>query len=303
MRKRSHPSQPGTLAHYREIQKRLGLTRTVIVQPSGYGTDNTCTLEAMGKLGDTARGVAIVDPAAPDSEIERLTRLGIRGIRYHMRGGVLTWDTMPKMAARVAAFGWHVQLQCDSREIGEHEAMLSKLPCDLVIDHMGRFDAAVASEDRSWRALLKLLAGGSCWVKLSGPYYGSKSGPPLYEDKARIAKELIKAAPERMVWATNWPHPSFKKNFPDEGKLLDTSPSGRRTRRCGGRSWSRIPRDSTGSRHSRRLDATGAPRTLSVDLDQPHLSQGNLFSSTIPASQWIMLGAALTKGIQHSRIE
>ena len=218
----SHPSQPGTLAHYREIQKRLGLTRAVIVQPSGYGADNTCTLEATGKLGDTARGVAIVDPAAPDAEIERLTRLGMRGIRYHMRGGVLTWDTMPTMAARVAVFGWHVQLQCDSREIGEHQAMLSRLPCDLVIDHMGRFDAAVAPDDRSWRALLELLAGGSCWVKLSGPYYGSTSGPPLYEDKARIARELIKAAPERMVWASNWPHPSFKKNFPDEGKLLDT---------------------------------------------------------------------------------
>ena len=217
----SHPSQPGTLAHYREIQKRLGLTRTVIVQPSGYGTDNACTLEAMGKLGDPARGVAIVDPAAADSEIARLTKLGIRGIRYHMRGGVLTWDTMPKMAARVAPFGWHVQLQCESREIGEHEAMLSKLPCDLVIDHMGRFDAAVAADDRSWRAMLKLLVTGRCWVKLSGPYYGSKSGPPLYADKARIAKELIKAAPERMVWASNWPHPSFKKDFPDEGKLLD----------------------------------------------------------------------------------
>jgi len=217
----SHPSQPGTLAHYREVQKRLGLTRTVIVQPSGYGTDNACTLEAMGKLGDTARGVAIIDPAAPDSEIARLTKLGVRGIRYHMRGGVLTWDTMPKMAARVAAFGWHVQLQCESQEIGEHEAMLSKLPCDLVIDHMGRFDAAIAPDDRSWRVLLKFLAGGSCWVKLSGPYYGSTSGPPLYTDKARIARELIKAAPERMVWASNWPHPSFKKNFPDEGKLLD----------------------------------------------------------------------------------
>jgi D-galactarolactone isomerase len=125
------------------------------------------------------------------------------------------------MAARVAAFGWHVQLQCESKEIGEHEAMLSKLPCDLVIDHMGRFDAATPADDRSWRAMLKFLGTGRCWVKLSGPYYGSKSGPPKYEDKARIAKELIKAAPERMVWASNWPHPSFKKNFPDEGKLLD----------------------------------------------------------------------------------
>lgn len=218
----SHPSQPGTLAHYREVQKKLGLTRTVIVAPSGYGADNSCTLEAMAKLGSTARGVAIVDPAASDAELDRLTRLGIRGIRYHMRGGVLTWDTMPRMAARVAAVGWHVQLQCESRELSEHESIISRLPCDLVIDHMGRFDAATPESDQDWRLLMKLLAGGRCWVKLSGPYYGSKSGPPLYADKARVAKALIKAAPERMVWASNWPHPSYKKNFPDEGKLLDT---------------------------------------------------------------------------------
>ena len=218
----SHPSQPGTLAHYREVQKQLGLTRTVIVAPSGYGADNSCTLEAMAKLGNDARGVGIVDPAAPDAELERLTRLGIRGIRYHMRGGVLTWDTMPRMAARVAAFGWHVQLQCESRELSEHEAIITRLPCDLVIDHMGRFDAATPADDQDWRLLMKLLATGRCWVKLSGPYYGSRSGPPLYADKARIAKALIKAAPERMVWASNWPHPSYKKNFPDEGKLLDT---------------------------------------------------------------------------------
>ena len=218
----SHPSQPGTLAHYREVQKKLGLTRTVIVAPSGYGADNTCTLEAMAKLGSSARGVAIVDPAAPDAEIDRLTKGGMRGIRYHMRGGVLTWDTMPRMAARVAAFGWHVQLQCESRELSEHEAIITRLPCDLVIDHMGRFDAATPADDKDWRLLMKLLATGRCWIKLSGPYYGSKSGPPLYADKARIAKELIKAAPERMVWASNWPHPSYKKNFPDEGKLLDT---------------------------------------------------------------------------------
>lgn len=217
----SHPSQPSTLGHYVQLQKRLGLTRTVIVQPGAYGTDNTCTLEAIARLGDAARGVAVMDPSAPDAELERLTRLGIRGIRYHMRGGVLPWDSMPGMAARVAPFGWHVQLQCESREIGEHEAMLAKLPCELVIDHMGRFDAAVPADDKSWRAILKLLGGGRCWVKLSGPYYGSKSGPPLYQDKARIAKELIRAAPDRMVWATNWPHPSFKSNFPDEGKLLD----------------------------------------------------------------------------------
>jgi D-galactarolactone isomerase len=219
----AHPSQPATLAHYRGVKTALGLTRTVIVQPGGYGTDNTCTLEAMAKLGkDYARGVATVDPEAPDSEIERLTRLGMKGIRYHMRGGVvLGWDTMPRMAARIAPFGWHVQLQCESKEIGEHEAMLAKLPCDLVIDHMGRFDAQTPPGDKNWGVMLKFLASGRCWVKLSGPYYGSKSGPPKYEDKVRIAQALIQAAPERVVWATNWPHPSKKKDFPDEGALLD----------------------------------------------------------------------------------
>jgi D-galactarolactone isomerase len=217
-----HSGQPGTLNHYLGIKKTLGLTRTVIVQPSGYGTDNTCTLDAMKKLGDVARGVAILDPDAPDAEIERLTKAGMRGVRYHMMGKpVVGWDTMLRVASRVAPFGWHVQLQCEPKMFGEHAAMLKQLPCDLVIDHMGRFGAETAENDPNWRVVMDLLAGGRCWIKVSGPYYGSKSGPPRYEDKTRIARALIKAAPERMVWATNWPHPSFQKNFPDEGGLLD----------------------------------------------------------------------------------
>jgi D-galactarolactone isomerase len=217
-----HSGQPGTLKHYLEIKNKLGLTRTVIVQPSGYATDNACTLDAMAKLGDAARGVAIVDPNAPDSEIEHMTKRGMRGIRYHMMGNpVLGWDTMSRMASRVAPFGWHVQLQCESKMFGEYAAMLKKLPCDLVIDHMGRFDAATTDQDPNWRAMMDLIGSGRCWIKLSGPYYGSKSGPPRYEDKTHIARSLIKAAPDRMVWATNWPHPSFKNKFPDEGGLLD----------------------------------------------------------------------------------
>lgn len=219
-----HPGQSATLAHYVDgVQKKLGLTRTVIVQPSAYGTDNTCTAQAMLKLGEAnARGVAIVDPKVPDGEIDRLTKLGIRGVRYHMMGTpVLGWDTMARMAARVAPFGWHVQVQCEPKAFGAHEALLSSLPCDLVIDHMGRFDAATPAGDKDWGVMMKLLGTGRCWIKLSGPYYGSKSGPPHYEDKTHIAKALIKAAPDRMVWASNWPHPSFQKNFPDEGGLLD----------------------------------------------------------------------------------
>lgn len=217
----SQPGQPGTLAHYRMVRQQLGLTRAVIVQPSGYGIDNTCTLQAIAKLGDDARGIAIVDPSVSEAELERLTKLGIRGVRYYMRGGPLSWESMPGLSARIAAFDWHVQLICTPAELFEHRDILAKLPCDLVIDHMCRFEAGTPETDESWRFLMKLLGGGRCWVKLSGVYYGSKSGPPLYEDKAPMAKALIKAAPERMVWASNWPHPAYQKNFPDEGKLLD----------------------------------------------------------------------------------
>ena len=218
----SAPGQSATLARYRAVQRRLGLSRTVIVQPGGYGTDNRCTLAAMAELGDAARGVAIVDPDAPDADIERLAKLGMRGLRYHMmRAAVLPWESLPRMAARVAPFGWHVQLQCESRELSARAAALASLPCDLVIDHIGRFHPPLAPDDRNWRALRRLLDGGRCWVKLSAPYHGSKSGPPRYEDAGALARELIAAAPERMLWASNWPHPSFKSGFPDEADLLD----------------------------------------------------------------------------------
>jgi D-galactarolactone isomerase len=218
----STPSQPATLADYRKLQQRLGLTRTVIVQPSAYGIDNSCTLAAMAELGDNARGVAIVDPAAPDGEFARLTKLGIRGLRYHMmRSGPLSWDTVETMAARVVPHGWHLQFQFEGSEMAAHAPRLAKLPCDFVIDHIGRYTAPVTLENENVRALLRLVDSGRCWVKLSAPYHGSRSGPPHYADIGAIATALVRQAPERMVWASNWPHPSLKQDFPDEAVLLD----------------------------------------------------------------------------------
>lgn len=219
------PSMPGTVAEYRKLRSRLGLTRNVIVQPTAYGSDNRCTLTAMRQLADDVhqtRGVAIVHPADPDTEIARLHQLGMRGIRYHLLpGGGVTWDTLPAMAARVAAFDWHVQVQMDAREFTAREAVLKTLPCNLVIDHIGRFMQPMAKDDANWAVLRRLVDGGRCWVKLSAPYHGSKSGPPGYDDAGALAKELIRAAPERMLYATNWPHPSLKNSFPDDAALLD----------------------------------------------------------------------------------
>lgn len=219
------PSMPGNTAEYRKLRARLGFTRTVIVQPAAYGNDNRCTLEAMKALSDDkhqTRGVAIVLPEDSDAEIERLTAAGIRGIRYHLLpyGGV-SWTTLNEMAARVAPHGWHVQLQMDCRELAGHHAMLKALPCDIVIDHIGRFMQPVAADEPNLQAMFSLVDSGRCWVKLSAPYHGSKTGAPRYEDAGALAQQLIRAAPERMLYATNWPHPSLKSNFPDDASLLD----------------------------------------------------------------------------------
>ena len=213
---------PASVDDYRAVRARLGLARTVVVQPSVYGTDNTCNLEAMAELGAEVRGVMVVDTEVSDAELDRLTGLGVCGERFYMLGGVLGWDILDEMAARVHDFGWHVQLQFDGRELGEREAALRRLPGTLVIDHVGRFGEPVGVDHPGFRALMRLVEGGRCWVKLSMPYDGSRVGPPNYDDVGVLAKALVRAAPERMLWASNWPHPTVPvSERPDDAVLLD----------------------------------------------------------------------------------
>jgi D-galactarolactone isomerase len=211
------------VADYLAMRQRLGLARTIVVQPSGYGLDNTCTLEALKAMGESARGIAVVPPEVNEAELARLTEAGMRGIRYFMLpGGILPWESLETMAARVGNFGWHVQLQLDGRELPGREALLKRLQGTLVIDHNGKFLEPVAVDDPSFKCLLRLLENGRTWVKLSAPYETSKKGPPLYPDVGALAKALVKAAPERCVWATNWPHPSVPRaQCPDDADLLD----------------------------------------------------------------------------------
>ena len=206
---------------YRAVQKRLNLERVVVVQPTTYGTDNSCQLEAMKAFGLNARGVMVPDPTVTDAELEKFTRQGVRGIRFHMLpGGALDWDVFEEMAARVHNFGWHVQLQMNGREFLERAELLRRLPGDLVVDHVGRFMGPVSTDHPAFKVLLSFLESGRCWVKLSAPYESSGTGPPLWSDVATEARALVKAAPERMLWASNWPHPG-QKSPPDEADLLD----------------------------------------------------------------------------------
>lgn len=216
------PVAGGDIETYLRARAILGLERAVVVQPSVYGFDNTATLDAMARLGSSARGVAVVPPDVTELELSRLTALGIRGVRFFMiGGGALSWDDLEDLAAKTAAFGWHVQMQMDGRDLAEAEGRLSRLPGRLVIDHNGKFLKPVGTNHAGFRALQRLLDGGRTWVKTSGVYETSLTGAPDYADVAILAHTLIRQAPERCLFATNWPHPSKPHDLPDDSHLID----------------------------------------------------------------------------------
>ncbi len=214
-----------SLVEYRAVQTALDLDRVVIVQPTTYGLDNRCQLEAVAELGDAARAVVVVDDTATDDEVARLTRLGARGARFHMLpGGAVPWETMHAVAELIACHGWHIQLQMNGRELPERLDALLALPTPVVVDHVGRFMPPVEPDDPSFRSLLTLLDTGRCWVKLSAPYestnHSTHEGAPDYPTVAALAHRLIEHAPERMLWATNWPHPG-QADPPTPAQLAD----------------------------------------------------------------------------------
>jgi D-galactarolactone isomerase len=188
-----------TVADYRIIQSTLGLRRVVVVQPSTYGLDNSCTLDAVAELGD-ARAIVVVDDRATDIGLDRLTRLGARGARFHMlAGGAVPWEIMQAVAQRIAPFGWHIQLQMNGRDLADRVDALLALPTPVVVDHVGRYMPPVEPDDERFAVLLRLVDSGRCWVKLSAPYESATDATHQYEAVGRLARALVEHAPERML--------------------------------------------------------------------------------------------------------
>jgi len=218
---RAYDPPLATVEGYRQVMARLGTERVVAVQPSAYGTDNQCLVDAITELGDCARGIATIRPDVSDWALKELTAAGVRGARALMfKGSVLTMDELPALAARVAPFGWHVQLQMNGRDLPGVESMLAHFPVDVVIDHNGKFDPPVTEDHPGVAALKRLLDRGRCWVKASAPYETSRVGPPGYDDVGTLARLFIRHAPERIVWASNWPHGGVTEPIPDDNDLL-----------------------------------------------------------------------------------
>jgi D-galactarolactone isomerase len=210
-------------SEYLKVRKNLGIAHTVVVQPSAYGKDNSCTLAAMRMMGPDSRGIAVCDESATDAELKRLHEGGIRGLRFfYFPGGFLTWESLARLTPRVQSLGWHVIVQFDGREFPEREASLKRLPGTVIIDHVGKFIEPVTPDHAAFTAFLRVVETGRFYVKLSAPYEVSRVGPPNYDDVGALAKALVKAAPERMLWASNWPYVATPpERMPKDAWMLD----------------------------------------------------------------------------------
>jgi predicted TIM-barrel fold metal-dependent hydrolase len=219
---RSYTPPDSPLAEYRALLATLGIARGVIVQPSVYGTDNRATLDALRTHPEQFRGVAVVDPEIPDSELEEMHEVGIRGLRINVlfRGGV-GFSVARRLAERIAPLGWHLQFLIDISRTEGFAQEIARLPVACVIDHMGHMSAANGAEHPAFRELLALMRDGKTWVKLSGAYRVSAQETFPYDDVTPLARALIDANGDRVVWGSDWPHPAVTRPMPNDGALLD----------------------------------------------------------------------------------
>ena len=224
------PSRPASrmqsnasVAEYRLLQQRNGTSRVVIVTPAVYETDNRVTLDAVAQLGANARGVAVVHPSVTDAELKTLAAGGIRGIRFTQfdpATATTTIDMIEPLSRRVADLGWHVQIHMRGDQIAAAESLWQRLPSTIVFDHIGRLPQPAGVDHAAYGIIRALIDKGRTWVKVSGAYLDTKLGPPTYADVTKVARAFVTAAPERMVWGSDWPHPT-EKDKPDDAGLFD----------------------------------------------------------------------------------
>ena len=241
---RSYTPPPASAAELAQLLDTLHLSRVVIVQPSVYGSDNSCTLDGMRRLGERARGIAVIDEATSDAALDEMHRAGIRGVRVNLE---TAGETDPDAArrnlaaavARVAALGWHVQVYTRLSVIARLSEEVARLPVPIVFDHFGGAQAKDGVDQPGFAELLALVAAGHAYVKLSAAYRSSDRAP-AYDDMTPFARALIAANPDRLLWGSDWPHPhaappgkALEEVAPfydiDDGVALNRLPSWTRT--------------------------------------------------------------------------
>ncbi len=209
------------------LRETLGFSRNVIVQASCHGTDNRAMLDAIAASDGRYRGIAIVDESFDENDYAALHDGGIRGVRFNFvkhLGGRPDLSVVHHVLQRIRPFGWHLVVHLDAADIVELSDLLRGLPVPFVIDHMGRVQAAAGLGQEPFRALLDLVRLDACWVKVCGAERVSAAGPPFH-DAIPFARALIQAAPDRVLWGTDWPHPNVGRHVPDDGELVGLVPA------------------------------------------------------------------------------
>ena len=238
---RVYTPEPASVVELRAMLDAIHMQRVVVVQPSVYGTDNRCTLDAVRELGTRARGIAVIDANTPDAALDEMARSGIRGIRINLtQAGVsdpsVALKAFQTAAERAKAHDWHVQINTSPRIIDALRSSLMDSPVTIVFDHFGGAQAAAGVQQPGFDALVGLVKSGKAYVKISAAADLVSTAAPDYADVIPFAKALVAANPQRVLWGTDWPHPDSRvlpnrKNTDiaplvqtDDGRVLNLLP-------------------------------------------------------------------------------
>ena len=221
---RGYTPPDASIESYLAMLDAIGFNRGVIVHPSVYGTDNSISLDFLDRFrGDenyTFRGVAVVDGTVSEAELADMHERGMRGVRFNMisKGGPPI-DAIRNVADKIRPLGWHIQFYVDVRSFDISDMLNLGLP--IVVDHMGHMVPSSGLDHPGFRRLLTALGDGKAWVKVSGAYRCTELERTPYDDVVAMAQALIQANPERCVYGSDWPHPSYWKPMPNDGDLVD----------------------------------------------------------------------------------
>ncbi|ANK80851.1 MAG: hypothetical protein TEF_08625 [Rhizobiales bacterium NRL2] len=206
----------GLYGDYVRMIETIGVRRVVIVQPSFYGTDNSCTLESTERLGANGRAVVAIHGDIPEADVAAMHQRGARGVRINpsVKGG-LTLAQFAPVAQRIKQYGWHIQFFIDARTLPDLVDSVVSLDIPVVFDHMARIQADSGTDEEGFKMLLELMRDGRAWVKLSTALHEPDDA------LAERAHRLIDANPDRCVWGTDWPHSGFPGQAPNDGDLFD----------------------------------------------------------------------------------
>jgi len=225
---RGYNPPPSTLRDLEHLHATLGIERVVFTQPSVYGIDNSAILDAMKKLNartpNRARAVVALDMSVTDRQIEEMNAAGARGVRLNTdnKGGMpISFEDIPELSARIRPFHWHLEFLFPGSTLLELMPVFSSLAVPMSIAHFAYQPAAAGVKAPGFQALLALARGGNTWIKISGANRVSRGDLPPYDDVKPMAQALVAAAPHRILWGSDWPHPNKYAVNPNDGDLVD----------------------------------------------------------------------------------